>query len=118
MGYPLWGGRLRPGASVDFGFFRVSRRDDRGASKDKWVPMHGSGSGLSSNALAPTAGVTLYVNVEPLGARGGGLTVRPFYQWHLIEGEFSGLAEARDDRSFAYGLHNYGLALAWGFATK
>ena len=117
--YPLWGGRLRPGLSFDFGFFRVSRRNDRGASKDKWVPMHAGGSGLSSNALAPTAGITLYASVAPLGKRGGGLTVRPFYQWHMIEGQFSGLAEsARDDRSFAYGLHNYGLALGWGVASK
>jgi hypothetical protein len=119
VGYPLWGGRLRPGASADLGIFRVSRRDGKGDDKGKWASMHARGKGLlEPGERSPTAGFTLYCDAAPLGKLGGGLTVRPFYQWHLMEPDLFGLAGTFDTRSFQYGIQNYGLAVSWGFASK
>ncbi len=119
LGYPLWGGRLRPGLSADLGLFRVSRRDGTGSEKGKWVSMHSQGEGLlEPGERSPTVGLTLYCDVAPFGSRGAGLTLRPFYQWHLIEPDLFGLAGTTDTRSFQYGVHNYGLALSWGFTAK
>ncbi len=119
LGYPLWGGRLRPGISGDFGLFRVSRRDAKGDGKGKWTTMHSGGDGLlAPGERSPTAGLTLYCDVAPLGSRGAGLTLRPFYQTHLIQADLFGLSGTLDTRSFNYSPNNYGLAVSWGFTSK
>ncbi len=119
LGYPLWGGRLRPGVSGDLGIFKVSRRDGKGKEKGKWGSMHSRGKGLlEPGERSPTAGLTVYCDVAPLGARGGGLTFRPFYQWHIMEPDLFGLAGTFDTRSFQYGIQNYGVSLSWGFTSK
>lgn len=117
LGYPLWGGRLRPGGSVDFGLFRVSRRDGKDDDKGKWHTFHdGSDTGLlAPGQKNPTAGLTLFCDLAPLGKYGGGLTLRPYYQLHIMQPDLFGIYGTRDDRSYQYRINNFGLSASWAF---
>ena len=120
IGKSLLGGRLRPGGSADFGLFRVSRRDGKGSDKGKWGSMHFDDPTdaffVAPGRMSPTAGLTAFCDVAPLGGRGPSLRV--FYQRQLLRADLFGLAGTIDVRDFAYGISNYGLALSWGYSSK
>jgi|GEM_PF-5180040 len=119
FGSPLWHARLRPGVSADLGLFRVSSRTSK-ESEDagEWHSAHSQGSGfLDPGGVQPTAGLTLFCDVAPFGRAGGGLTFRPYYQWHIIQPDLFGRFGTFDSNSYQYRANNYGLALSWTFSS-
>ncbi len=118
-GYAWLNGRLRPGASIDFGVYNFDRRDAPAAdfSGSEWHPFHNNDGGLfSSGKRALTVGLTAFVDVAPFGKRGGGPTLRPYCQWSPLTASMFGRYGTRDEDSYEYFLSNFGLAVSWAFA--
>ncbi len=120
IGVPLWGGRARPGVSVDLGLFRVSRRDGQDNDKGKWHTFHdGSDTGLlAPGQKSPTAAFTFFCDVAPLGKYGGGLTLRPYYQVPLIQPSLFGIYGTREESDYQYRITNFGLSASWAFTLS
>jgi hypothetical protein len=112
FGGRLWGGRVQPGMSLDVGLLRIHRRDSKAGAKGDWVPMHSDGGFLSSGGKKPTAGVTAYCDVTLLVTKNLGLSVRPYYQHHIIEADYLGIFGTTDVRTFRYGIHNFGASVS------
>ena len=121
LGALLWNARLRPGVGADLGLFRASSRSaktDDGPGTWQSIHFDNPTDGLlAPGRLSPTAGVSLFCDVAPFGKAGGGLTLRPFYQWHLIQPDLFGTAGTLDSGSYQYRANNYGLSLSWAFST-
>jgi hypothetical protein len=117
-GYVLWNGRLRPGLGTDFGLFSVHSRTGEGSEAGSWHTFHdGSKSSfLSGGQRDPTVGLTLFCDVAPLGKRGGGLTLRPYYQHQVLSSDLFGRYGTFNSNSYQYEASNYGLVVSWGFS--
>ena len=119
FGYPLWGGRLRPGAALDFGIFRFSRRDGKDDAPGDWHTFHDDKGGLlSSGRRSLTTGATLFLDIAPIGKYGGGLTLRPYWQVPMIQPSMFGRYGTFDSGSYQYRITNFGLSASWAFTLS
>ena len=121
LGALLYHARLRPGVGADIGLFRASTRTTKGGeSADAWHSIHFDNPNdglLAPGRLSPTAGVSLFCDVAPFGKAGGGLTFRPFYQWHIMQPDLFGTYNTGDSSTYQYRANNYGLSLSWAFSS-
>ena len=116
VGYAWLDGRVRAGASLDFGSYTFARRDAAAAEFDAspWHPFHnGDPDFLNSGRGTYTLGTTFFVELAPFSKRGAGFTLRPYYQWQALPPSMFGRYGTLDPDGYEYFLSNVGIEANW-----